>query len=300
MKKILVFLFLLFFISLSMGCAQGEPRRHDIKVHTGTQGLVLKFLPQTPPQIAYSGETMDIQVEVLNKGAYTVNDGLLFFTGFDKSIVDIGYEFVDIPVIEGKAEYLVEGGKDLIVLSDLLGDEIDVSLPPGVDDYPTRIEAIACYTYKTTATIPICIDANPRVDTHDACQSSNVGGGSQGAPIAVSNVQVEPGYGKLRLILTLNNVGGGIVIDRDSCPFGYKYGELGNLGALEVNIEGITLDCNPYPNVKLNDGFAKIYCHADVSELLNEGAYKTPLTVRFEYGYKNSVSTPIEIRKGLD
>ena len=301
MKKVPIIILLLFIVSISLGCNRGEPKRQDIKIHTGTQGLVLKFLPQTPPNIAYSGETMDIQIEVSNKGAYTTN-GLLYFTGFDKSIIDIGFEYVDIPEIEGKAEYMREGGKDVIILSnpELLNQEIDVSLPPGVDDYKTRIEAIACYRYETTATIPICIDANPRIDTHDACKSTNVGGGSQGAPVAISNIQVEPGYGKLRLILTLNNVGKGIVIDEDSCPFGYKYGELGNLRSFSVNLEGISLDCNPAPLVKLNDGSAKVYCNANIAELINTGAYKTPLTVRFDYGYKNSISTSLEIRKGID
>lgn len=309
MKKIPSIILLFLLVSLSFGCTRGEPRRSDVNIHTGTDGLVLKFLPQTPPNIAYSGETMDIQVEISNKGAYPVNNGLLYFTGFDKSIIDLGgYEYVSIPLIESKAEYLREGGKDVIILSDqeYMGDEIDVSLPPGVDNYQTRIEAIACYTYKTTATIPICIDANPRIDTHDACKPTNVGGGSQGAPISVSNVQVEPGYGKLRLILTLNNVGNGVVINTDSCPFGYKYNELGNLEGLEVNLEGITLLCNPDTNVKLSGGSAKVYCQADITELLasnnnaGTGAYMSPLTINFDYGYKNSIFTTLEIRKGID
>ena len=300
MKKQSLIIILLLLVTLSFGCTRGEPKRYDVDIHTGTQGLVLKFLPQTPPNIAYSGESMDIQVEVSNKGAYEVNNGLLYLTGFDKSIIDVGYEFVDIPTIEGKAEYIREGGKNVVSLSDILGHEIAVGLPSGVDRYDTKIEAIACYSYKTTATIPICIDANPRIDTHDACKPTNVGGGSQGAPVAVSNVQVEPGYGKLRLILTLNNVGNGVIIDEDACPFGYKYGELGNIRSLEVNLEGISLDCNPYPAVKISDGSAKIYCHADVSELIDTGAYKTPLTIDFEYGYKNAISTSLEIRKGID
>ena len=91
MKKVPIIILLLFIVSISLGCNRGEPKRQDIKIHTGTQGLVLKFLPQTPPNIAYSGETMDIQIEVSNKGAYTTN-GLLYFTGFDKSIIDIGFE----------------------------------------------------------------------------------------------------------------------------------------------------------------------------------------------------------------
>ena len=72
------------------------------------------------------------------------------------------------------------------------------------------------------------------------------------------------------------------------------------LEVMEVNLEGINLDCNPYPNVKLNSGSAKVYCHADISELINTGAYKTPLTIIFDYGYKNSISTSLEVRKGID
>jgi hypothetical protein len=299
MKKQSLTIILLLLVALSFGCSTGEPKRYDVDIHTGTQGLVLRFLPQTPPAIVYSGESMDIQIEVSNKGAYEVNNGLLYLTGFDKSIIDVGYEFVDIPTIGGKAEYMREGGKNVVSLSSILNHEISVGLPSGVDGYDTKIEAIACYYYKTTATIPICIDANPRIDTHDACRPTSVSGGSQGAPVAVSNVQVEPGYGKLRLILTLNNVGNGVIIDEESCPFGYKYGELGNIESLEVNLKGIDLLCNP-DTVKLSGGSAKVYCHADISDLINTGAYKTPLTIDFEYGYKTAISTSLEIRKGMD
>ena len=299
MKKQLIMILLLLLISLSLGCTRGEPKRYDIDVHTGTQGLVLRFLPQTPPNIVYSGEGMDIQVEISNKGAYTTN-GLLYLTGFDKSIIEVGSNSITIDSISGKEEYMREGGKGIIAVSD-----ISVGLPPGVDDYPTKIEAIACYNYKTMATIPICIDGNPRVDTHDSCKPTNVGGGSQGAPVAVSSVQVEPGYGKLRLVLTIKNVDNGIIINQDdgSCPFGYKYDVLGNIkentfeAYLGKDTGPIDLQCNPTSNIKVTDGSAKIYCQANVDT--ETAAYITPLTVNFEYGYKNSISTSLEIRKGI-
>ena len=143
MKKQSVTILLLFLVSISLGCTVGEPRRQDIDVHTGTQGLVLRFLPQTPPNIAYGGESIDIQIEVSNKGAWTTN-GILHLTGFDKSIIDTGSNSITINSIPGKEEYFREGGKDVIAISD-----ISISLPSGVDDYPTKMEAIACYPYKT-------------------------------------------------------------------------------------------------------------------------------------------------------
>ena len=142
MKKRALTIILLFLVTISFGCSTSEPQRKDnINVHKGTQGLILRFLPQTPPSIAYSGETMDIQIEVSNKGAYET-EGKLYLTGFDKSIIEVDREYVAIPTIEGKAEYIQEGGKDIIVLSDQdnLGGEINVALPIGVDKYNTRIE----------------------------------------------------------------------------------------------------------------------------------------------------------------
>ena len=297
MKKQSVITLLLFLVLINLGCTMGEPRRQDVDIHTGTQGLVLRFLPQTPPEIAYGEEDIDIQIEVSNKGAYTTN-GLLYLTGFDKSIIEVGTNSVTIDSTPGKDEFLREGGKNVIAIPN-----IRVGLPPGVDKYPTKIEAIACYTYKTMATIPICIDGNPRIDTHDSCKPTNVGGGSQGAPVAVSNVQVESGHGKLRLVLTINNVGNGIIINQDgsSCPFGYEYGVLGNIEGFEAYLGKengpIDLQCNPTSNIKIAGGSAKVYCQANVNS--ETAAYITPLTVNFDYGYKNAISTPIEIRRGI-
>ena len=113
MKRHTITIILLFLVALSFGCKRGEPQRYDVDIHKGTQGFVLKFLPQTPPNVVYSGESVDLQVEVWNRGTVSTN-GLLYLTGFDKSIIDVGYDSVDIPEIAGKTEYFREGDKNVV------------------------------------------------------------------------------------------------------------------------------------------------------------------------------------------
>jgi len=294
MKKEAILIVLLLLISFSFGCNSGKTQKYDIEYHKGTQALTLRFLPQMPPNIVYSGDVMDVIVEISNKGAYNVEYGEIYLTGFDTSIIPIFGENTLQFSVDGKNEYNHEGSKT-IVQEEL----VDITLPEGVDKYNTQIEAIACFDYQTTATIPICVDPNPRINTHDACHATDVGGGGgQGAPVAITSVQVEPGYEKLRLILTIRNAGNGIVIDGDVCPFGYRYEELGNVYYDTPEISGILLDCEPNGMIKLVDGSAKIYCSTNDLDA-NQAAFKSPLTMKLDYGYKSSTRTSLEVRSEI-
>ncbi|MBC8444061.1 hypothetical protein H8D83_00595 [Candidatus Woesearchaeota archaeon] len=294
MKKEAILIILLLLISFGFGCSSGKTKKYDIEYHKGTQALTLRFLPHMPPNTVYSGDVMDVIVEISNRGAYDVEYGEIYLTGFDTSIIPI---FGENPLqfnVDGKNEYNHEGSK-AIVQEEL----VDITLPEGVDRYNTQIEAIACYDYQTTATIPICVDPNPRINTHDACQANDVGGGGgQGAPVAITSVQVEPGYEKLRLILTINNAGNGVVIDGDACPFGYRYEELGNVRYDTPQISGISLNCEPNGMIKLIDGSAKIYCSTTDLDA-NQAAFKSPLTMTLDYGYKSSTRTSLEVRSEI-
>jgi hypothetical protein len=293
-RREFIWLLLLLFL-FSVGCNRGDPKFDNYDYHTGTQGLSLRFLPQTPPSTVYSGDEIEVLVEISNKGAYSIDGGSLYLTGFDKNIIQIPENFFSFDAIEGKDQYFREGGKIVLDRSGI--HNVDISLPNGVDRHNTRMEAIACYNYETTASIPICIDPNPRVDTHDACITNSVGSsGGQGGPVAVTNVQVESGYGKIRLVISFANVGKGSVMDYNECPFGYEYDALGNIDYYDIELSDVSLDCSPPANsLKLNNGVAKLYCHADNLDT-EQAAFTTPLNIIFGYDYKVSTSTSLDIR----
>lgn len=292
MKKYLIPLLIASILIIS-GCSSGNSDRDYPNFRTGTEGLVLNFLPYSPPATAYSGDVMDIVIEIDNKGAYDVRSGKLYMSGFDKNILSIYENYLVFDEILGKSEYSLNGEKKIIDKY----TNVRVTLPNNVDSHTTPIEAIACYEYQTIASFPVCIDSNPRVNKHDACSASSISGNSQGGPIAVKNIQIESGLGRMRFIIDIENVGNGELIDYNACPFGYKYNDVNNINSYQVEIPGINLNCEPDSrSLKINDaGEGRIYCQA---ENLNQeqSAYQSVMSITLDYDYKDSTSTSVQIR----
>lgn len=295
MNKKILLVILLVIVSFSFGCSSNNSTGYT-NFRTGSTGLSLRFLPYSPPLTIYDNENVDFIIEISNKGAHDINMGKLFLSGFDRNIINIYENYHPFESIEGKSEYNSQGEK--LIVDRYAGTKI--SLPYGVEEHSSPIEAIACYEYQTIASFPICIDANPRVSKHDGCFASDVSGSSQGGPISVSHIDVESGTGKMRFVITLKNVGQGDLIDYNSCPFGYKYNEMNNIKSYSVDISGVTLECQPdNNNIKMDDmGQARIYCKAgNLNE--NQAAYLTPITIKLNYDYKDSTSTSVRIKGNI-
>jgi len=293
MKKILNLLLLLSLL-FNLGCSTNSPNYVDFR--TGSEGLSMRFLPYSPPSTIYNGDKVDFVLELSNKGAYDIRGGKLSLTGFDKNIIKMYNDEFTFEKVEGKGEYNYQGEK--LIIDQLIGTKI--SLPEGVNQYNTPIEAIACYEYQTIASFPVCIDANPRVSKHDGCSVNDVSGSNQGGPIAVTHIDVEGGSGKMRHIITLKNVGGGELMNYNACPYEYAYNNNNNINNYEVSISGINLECQPGPSsLKMDDmGQARIYCKIDnLNE--NEAAYLTPITIKLNYDYKDSTSTNVRIKGNI-
>ena len=291
MKKIIFLIIFLTLISFSFGCAKKSTEYHNFR--TGSEGLSLRFLPYSPPSTIYDGESVDFVIELFNKGAYEIRTGKLFLTGFDKNIINIYGDYLVFNNIEGKSEYNNQGER--LIIDKYI--QTKISLPEGVEEHSTPIEAVACYEYQTIASFPICIDANPRMGQHDGCSVGDISGSSQGGPIAVSHIDVESGTGKMRFIITLKNVGKGHLIDYNSCPFGYNYNKMNNIRSYDVDISGVSLECEPSSSsIKVDStGQARIYCQANnLNE--NQAAYLTPITITLNYDYKDSTSTNVRIK----
>jgi len=293
MKKIIFLIFLVCLLLLG-GCGPSEEGYGSYR--TGTDGLILKFLPNTPPPVTYAGDNIDILMEIANKGAYDIRGGKLYLMGFDRNIIGIYDNFFMFEGVDGKNEFNSDGDK--LILDDASNTRI--RLQEGVEKHNTQITAAACYEYQTTASFPICIDPNPKLSSHDACSPRDISGSSQGDPVAVIKVEVESGEGRIRLIITARNVGTGEVMDYDSCPFGYKYDEINNIRNYDVEIAGVSLQCEPDSReLKFGENQqAKIYCKAEGLDI-NQAAYTTPITITLDYDYKTSTSTSIEVREEI-
>jgi hypothetical protein len=304
---IITLLILAVFTSACTGIVQ-QGKETDLMTNyrTGSQGLVLRFVPNLPPARLFDTEPFNALIEVENKGSYTVGGASdrIYLSGFDPSIITGILEWgAEIPSVQGRTQFVTQGGMDVASFKGTIA-------PLGsrnIDKYPVRLLATACYGYETIATAPICIDPNPYapITRPKICTPTAVGlGGGQGGPVAVTNVEVEPSPDRTRFKIHIQNVGGGEVFrsggnNLEKCsPFteGLAFDEIDYVELRDVQVAGVSVKptCKPLDNnhIRLTNGQGQVFC-----ELMTRGedAYTTPMSITLEYGYRTSIFKDLEI-----
>ncbi|MBW3019095.1 hypothetical protein KY329_02845 [Candidatus Woesearchaeota archaeon] len=290
-------------------------------VGAGAEGLAVHFLEDTPPPIAYAPGKMLIMLLVENLGTYDANEGSIYLSGFDHSILQLSAPSGKIQekasdrearatrtigVLPGRNEYTTTGGTNIVDYKDVtLGSLSDYN----VDKYSSIILATMCYKYETKAATEICLDFEPYGAAREQkiCVPQNKQLGTQGAPISVPLVEVEAAQGQTHLRIHVKNAGGGTVFDEkemDKCspynPEGLSYREVDMITIDDIYMLGgsIKEDCNPSKQVRLNNGEGIIYCSIKKDAKSAVGTeFVTPLSVQLSYGYRQTTMKPIEIRK---
>ncbi len=305
-KNKITTLICLFLIStLITGCGsfqrgQDEPPVSAEFTATGTQGIVMNFLPDQPPNKVYTESPLTFLFEVRNRGTYTVPNAAFYLTGFDPNIImGLPPSYILTEPLEGKSQFNPEGGYTTLEFS-----TPSVSLPPSMPNYRPTFMLTACYPYKTVATPLICVDPNPLDTTTDkACRVQKVySTGSQGAPVAVQSIESEARPNGMYFRIHIANTAGGTeqasgtVFDLGSmnkCPGGLSYTDLNKLD-YRVSISQQPLECEPRDGrIRLVNDKAVIFCkHLN---LQNIPAYQTPIEVELNYGYKSSISKMVDI-----
>jgi len=307
MKKALILISILMVVTLLTSCAQQNEREQNFR--TGSQGLVMRFLPNQPPPQIYDDQQFDVQLEVANRGAYTVGETFdtLHLSGFDHNILrGISVQGAQLEPLEGKSLYNPVGSLDYVGFQ---ADPLQLS-QAGIDRYPFTLMATLCYKYETIASATVCIDPDPfgPQQREKVCSASSVGLGTQGAPIAVTNVEVQPSKQKTRFKITISNVGGGAVYKegtdfKNKCsPYdseGLQFDEIDFVAIEDIAVSGQSIrpSCRPVDkdgrHVRLVNGQAVINC-----EFLNPvgaTAYVSPLVIRLSYGYRSTIRQSVEI-----
>ncbi len=287
-KNLLVTLTLLVLLFLS-GCVPSTTNKAE-SYFTGKEGVVAKFLDGSPPETVYVGKQFQVALDVENKGAYDTTP-YAFFVGFDEKLLNIPKSFSGIGELKGKSKRRPQGDRKLV----RVGTSYTPNLPDNTDllqDIPIKL--ILCYSYKTRASLKVCIDPNPASGTEKVCKPSTITiSAGQGAPIAVTSVKEEASIGTAFFEITIRNVGGGTVIKNEkvsNCIETTYVDE--NEVPVSVSLSGKPLECDIEGDVMLdNSGTAVIHCRA---EGLGEGseAYYTLLNVDIgPYGYKKISDT---------
>ncbi len=323
MKRYIIILIAILLVITGCGSGTGGETSAD-NYFTGSQGIVMNFMQGAPPNTVlvdsetlttgdnrYTSDELSFGIEVKNLGAYpfTKNGAnyntaqpTIYLSGYESTLVDIGQDKYAVHTdLEPKNEENPAGGYNVIT------KPITFYLPQASTSYNTNINAIACYEYGTLATDTICLDPDPAHNENDVCTPSDVSfGGSQGAPVAVTSVEVDSIKNTAHLQVHISNIGGGEVVDKGSlndCPFDLDYIEKDYVYIDKVRLGGESdqqaqenaAKCKPR-DVRLQNGRATAFCK--IEGLQNQdAAFVTTLQIELQYGYKSQITKSVTVKR---
>lgn len=298
----------LILLLLIVGCSSdglfaGEPEQAQSAlemVNSGTRGVTVNFGQGTPASTIFDTQDFYMILDVANQGTMDLDANSCFIqvAGHDTGIMPGMATAQSCGDIEGKSEFLPEGGYDYLEFR-----TNGINLPDGAFEYKPSLNVIWCYNYETTAMATVCVDPGFYQITEEqkSCITQDVAmGGGQGAPIAVSMVGVENVAGKAVLEFTVRNVGGGQLLspyaDIKNCGgTGLDYDDFDTM-VYDIDFSGGSLvKCSPRDNtLRLVNGQGKIICTYDID---GTTAFETPVIVNLQYSYMENIKQQISIVK---
>ena len=294
------------------GCGSGingQNPDEGFNYRTGTKGITLNFPVDSITKVYENDPDVRMIAEIKNEGAFPqFNDigklnGFLWVGGFDNAILDLRPEErrLDERALEGKSPYNQRGGYSAAVIRGPV-----YSLPKGTQSYKPKLKVTATYDYETLATALACIDPAPRsTDVKEkVCDYRNfrslATGGSQGAPVAVTSMEEEVAHDNILFKMFIKNVGGGLIIDEndvDKDPnLGYDWDTLNRVHISDINVGNRRMtECRPDVGefVDLVDGEGFIFCRFSTSGV--NSVYTSPINVKLDYSYANSIEKELQI-----
>ena len=303
----LIFTIIFLITSCSGQVASGENARDTEailkQVQSGTQGVTMSFLQDSPPAVVYDQNELLAIVEVKNKGNHDLaaQDCFIQITGFDPNIISPVFGVArscaeGLGLLEGKSVFNTDGGFNQLEFS-----STNIILPDGILEYNPNLNFVTCYNYVTRANPQVCIDTALYQVTAEqkTCKVRDISmSGGQGAPVSVSKVTVEMAGTQAIFGIDIVNNGGGRVLhpqtDIQSCAQATQLTHR-DLDKIEftVSMPGAAVNCNPTSGiVPLNNGKGKIICKADMGI---SPAFETPLQIVLNYNYIQSMQKKIKI-----
>jgi len=330
-KKFLIFMIFFVLLTLISSCRGKNVEKSIEELRTGTQGIILNFLPNNPPAMIHVDKSHDknnfeVILELKNLGAFPQPEtriggpkGKVYLSGYDPAIItDVkakdNSDDLERRALEGKSMINLNGGSDLAFFTGRIDYE-----KLNVERYDLTLQATACYEYETIAGPTICIEPNPysTIQEKKICEVSDTQLSGQGAPVAVTKIEEEAFERKTQFKITIKNVGNGDVLKVDAfekCdPYGTKKLERDDIDKVylqEVKIADNQLQCRPFATdpvtstsgyIRLINGEGSIICELSKDIYPNyersKTAFTTPLTIRLNYFYKNTAQRNLQIKK---
>ena len=312
MNKWIILFLLSFFVIACSTPNTGGPQFTNI--YTGSEGLKIEFAKEFPPDKIFEGSNMLLALNLENAGAARIENGKLALsleqdymrlvswnrdTQKIKSTTNNGATFS----LDGKTT--TNPNPQIEILTADLKTHI---LERQTETHTSNIVLTACYPYKTHFEENVCIDTDIFGLSPDEknCEVKTKSHSSQGAPVAVVKRETKmipsPDRKFAKPIFTINmkNVGRGEIIDTDAvqrlCSSAPVNKEDFNQISVTATLGGRTLSCKP-KDFQLFKDKDFVICTLPQGLDVKLGSYVTPLVVDLEYGYTESISKKIEIRR---
>ncbi|MBD3259698.1 hypothetical protein GF371_03650 [Candidatus Woesearchaeota archaeon] len=293
---------------------------------TGYEGLNMKFV-DTPSYDLFENDLFILQIDFQNKGAYDIDDGVLRIN-YPSQLLTLRSEEStrEIPELKGKSFFNPQGG--FIEVPEVF--DFKAGTVPGEAGIEASVVANACYHYKSQATLLACI--GPRMGP-GTCnfESLNIDlnlSQGQGAPLVIERVEesispVDEETSSITFQIEIANRGEGEVFrylksGEDSnidsvCKGIYKFDShkpVDVLNAFDFTLQLSTdykydsktkeatgnVVCQPRLRPPhLESGYTKIIC--TISGIKEKTAYKTPLIITLDYGYRITDTERVTIKK---
>lgn len=330
---------------LILGCA-GTTSKTQAGISTGkdyykgSSGLNLKFLENTPKEV-YENSQFILGIEIGNEGAYDIYPAGLGGDYAEKEpnervgILAVGIEkdYISLSKSDWKNDFKAENLDDNTLTFNLrgknvltpLGEQGNIFIAPKTKSLAKQsqtlkstITATACYPYRTEAVATVCIDTditNTRI-REKGCIVKDISLDSQGAPIAVTNIEVKmlpkgDDFVRPEFLIALANKGNGEAVNPD------KIGHICGLEKIPPDERELTynvvllsaflsngekqLRCEPADEklaiVRLREKKGIARCILDEGVGIREGIFATPLQILIDYGYTFTISQDITIKK---
>ncbi|MFH1316759.1 MAG: hypothetical protein ABII01_04520 [Candidatus Woesearchaeota archaeon] len=307
MKKIIILFFIMALIS---GCTGNGGATTRYEPFTGTNGMVIDFARDSPPEEVYENQRFNVLVDAKNDGASDIIDGKIML-GFEKDVIETDKSEEDVELTGRSVNNDI--GEEKFINFNLRSKNLD----PQVEVIESLITATACYRYQTIFGKAVCVDTDPldnRLPEY-ACQAEDISSSGQGAPIAITKVEVEmvphnvEGKIKPMFKIYIENKGGGIVynpdiVERACSSDKLERDDINTLYVAEAKLSNdYYLECSPRKigegsgYVKLREDEKIIRCAYEEGIDANIPSFTAPLVIKLEYGYSETISETLLIRK---
>lgn len=310
-RKTILFIFVVMLFISSCTSSNNNSAKLQKDLYKGTEGILLNLFQDKLPDEVYEGETLSYVVKLTNKGPYPAGSSKLIFA------LDKGYMQFDNNDNVKEIYNVNLAGKTIFDNLDdfkIVEETIKVNtLDPLSEYHESIISTLFCYDYKGIAIADICIDTDPYSLSarKKACSvKDTVGlGEGQGGPVVISSVDtkmlIDNDFIRPQFRIHITNQGAGTVIKPGTlnqvCNMNPLARDMYNsiiLKNIKFSRFGIAnFECLP-PELVLRQEEDSITCTLKSGLIRKtDSSYTTPLEIEIEYGYMESTTKQIKIKK---